>query len=239
MSVTPYTSSKSKKEQVTQMFDSISGKYDLLNRTLSMGIDRIWRARVVREIQRQSPESLLDVATGTGDLILAAAPAVQKSLVGLDISPGMLELGKQKVEKSAFHSRIQMQVGDAENLPFNEGSFQAITCAFGVRNFENLQAGLSEFYRTRSPNGKTYVLEFSRPTQGVLAALFLFYFRHILPKIGRLVSKDPTAYTYLPQSVAAFPDGEDFLNELRQVGFKNVRQHRMTLGVATLYIAEK
>ncbi len=239
MSVTPYTSSKSKKEQVTQMFDSISGKYDLLNRTLSMGIDRIWRARVVREIQRQSPESLLDVATGTGDLILAAAPAVQKSLVGLDISPGMLELGKQKVEKSAFHSRIQMQVGDAENLPFNEGSFQAITCAFGVRNFENLQAGLSEFYRTLSPNGKTYVLEFSRPTQGVLAALFLFYFRHILPKIGRLVSKDPTAYTYLPQSVAAFPDGEDFLNELRQVGFKNVRQHRMTLGVATLYIAEK
>ena len=239
MSVTPYTSSKSKKEQVTQMFDSISGKYDLLNRTLSMGIDRIWRARVVREIQRQSPESQLDVATGTGDLILAAAPAVQKSLVGLDISPGMLELGKQKVEKSAFHSRIQMQVGDAENLPFNEGSFQAITCAFGVRNFENLQAGLSEFYRTLSPNGKTYVLEFSRPTQGVLAALFLFYFRHILPKIGRLVSKDPTAYTYLPQSVAAFPDGEDFLNELRQVGFKNVRQHRMTLGVATLYIAEK
>ena len=239
MSVTPYTSSKSKKEQVTQMFDSISGKYDLLNRTLSMGIDRIWRARVVREIQRQSPESLLDVATGTGDLILAAAPAVQKSLVGLDISPGMLELGKQKVEKSAFHSRIQMQVGDAENLPFKEGSFQAITCAFGVRNFENLQAGLSEFYRTLSPNGKTYVLEFSRPTQGVLAALFLFYFRHILPKIGRLVSKDPTAYTYLPQSVAAFPDGEDFLNELRQVGYKNVRQHRMTLGVATLYIAEK
>ena len=221
------------------MFDSISGKYDLLNRTLSMGIDRIWRARVVREIQRQSPESLLDVATGTGDLILAAAPAVQKSLVGLDISPGMLELGKQKVEKSAFHSRIQMQVGDAENLPFNEGSFQAITCAFGVRNFENLQAGLSEFYRTLSPNGKTYVLDFIRPTQGVLAALFLFYFRHILPKIGRLVSKDPTAYTYLPQSVAAFPDGEDFLNELRQVGFKNVRQHRMTLGVATLYIAEK
>ena len=221
------------------MFDSISGKYDLLNRTLSMGIDRIWRASVVREIQRQSPESLLDVATGTGDLILAAAPAVQKSLVGLDISPCMLELGKQKVEKSAFHSRIQMQVGDAENLPFNEGSFQAITCAFGVRNFENLQAGLSEFYRTLSPNGKTYVLEFSRPTQGVLAALFLFYFRHILPKIGRFVSKDPAAYTYLPQSVAAFPDGEDFLNELRQVGFKNARQHRMTLGVATLYIAEK
>jgi demethylmenaquinone methyltransferase/2-methoxy-6-polyprenyl-1,4-benzoquinol methylase len=159
--------------------------------------------------------------------------------VGLDISPGMLELGKQKVEKSAFHSRIQMQVGDAENLPFDEGTFQAITCAFGVRNFENLQAGLSEFYRTLSPNGKTYVLEFSRPTQGVLAALFLFYFRHILPKIGRLVSKDPAAYTYLPQSVAAFPDGEDFLNELRQVGFKNARQHRMTLGVATLYIAEK
>jgi demethylmenaquinone methyltransferase/2-methoxy-6-polyprenyl-1,4-benzoquinol methylase len=151
----------------------------------------------------------------------------------------MLELGKQKVEKSAFHSRIQMQVGDAENLPFDEGTFQAITCAFGVRNFENLQAGLSEFYRTLSPNGKTYVLEFSRPTQGVLAALFLFYFRHILPKIGRLVSKDPAAYTYLPQSVAAFPDGEDFLNELRQVGFKNARQHRMTLGVATLYIAEK
>lgn len=221
------------------MFDSISGKYDLLNRTLSMGIDRLWRSRVVREIKLQNPDFLLDVATGTGDLILAAAPAVQKNLVGLDISPGMLELGKQKVEKSSFRSRIQMQVGDAENLPFEDGSFQAITCAFGVRNFENLQVGLSEFYRTLSPNGKTYVLEFSRPKQGVLSALFLFYFRHILPKVGRLVSKDPAAYTYLPQSVAAFPDGEDFLNELRAVGFKNARQHRMTMGVATLYIAEK
>lgn len=239
MSVTPYTSDKSKKEQVTQMFDSISGKYDLLNRTLSMGIDRIWRARVVREIKRQNPESLLDVATGTGDLILAAALAVQKNMVGLDISPGMLDLGIKKVGKSPYNNRIQMQVGDAENLPFPEGCFQAITCAFGVRNFENLHAGLAEFYRTLSLGGKTYILEFSRPTQGVLAALFLFYFRHILPRIGRLVSKDPAAYTYLPQSVAAFPDGEDFLNELRAVGFKNAKQHRMTLGVATLYVAEK
>jgi demethylmenaquinone methyltransferase / 2-methoxy-6-polyprenyl-1,4-benzoquinol methylase len=239
MSVTPYTSDKSKKEQVTEMFDSISGKYDLLNRTLSMGIDRIWRSRVVREIKRQNPESLLDVATGTGDLILAAAPAVQKNMVGLDISPGMLELGIKKVAKSSFNNRIQMQVGDAENLPFPDGTFQALTCAFGVRNFENLQAGLSEFYRTLSPNGRAYILEFSRPSQGVLSALFLFYFRHILPRIGRIISKDPAAYTYLPQSVAAFPDGEDFLHILRSVGFINARQHRMTLGVATLYTAEK
>lgn len=239
MTVTPYSSSQSKKEQVRDMFNSISGKYDLLNRTLSMGIDRIWRSRVVKELKKIQPKSLLDVATGTGDLILAAAPTVQGHLIGLDLSPGMLELGQKKVDKSPFNQRIQMQVGDAEHLPFEDDSFEIITCAFGVRNFENLQAGLKEFHRTLSPKGKAMILEFSRPSQGLLAALFLFYFRHILPRIGRLVSKDPAAYTYLPQSVAAFPDGEDFLNELRKAGFSNPYQHRMTLGVATLYIAEK
>ena len=163
------------------MFNSISGKYDVLNRTLSMGIDGIWRSRVVKELKKIQPKSLLDVATGTGDLILAAAPFVQDQLIGLDLSPGMLELGQKKVNQSRFSQRIQMQVGDAEQLPFESDSFEIITCAFGVRNFENLQAGLKEFHRTLSPKGKAMILEFSRPSQGLLAALFLFYFRHILP----------------------------------------------------------
>ena len=239
MQVKPYDREGSKKEQVAEMFDNISGRYDALNRILSMGIDIQWRKRVVREVAQQAPNNLLDVATGTGDLVLALAKVVPGHLIGLDLSPGMLERGKQKVQRSRFHERIEMMVGDSENLPFETERFDAVSVAFGVRNFENLEAGLAEMQRVTRPGGMVYVLEFSKPKNRLFSKIYLSYFKHVLPRLGKLISGDASAYTYLPESVQAFPDGDAFLACLHEAGYREGRSIPLTGGIATLYVAKK
>ncbi|SUE35104.1 bifunctional demethylmenaquinone methyltransferase/2-methoxy-6-polyprenyl-1,4-benzoquinol methylase UbiE [Rikenella microfusus] len=230
-----------KKEQVRDMFDSIARRYDLLNHLLSMNIDRRWRARVVKMILRQSPESVLDVATGTGDLAIAVGRALPAAaLTGVDLSPRMLRIGREKVAARFPGREFPMLEGDAERLPFADASFGAVTCGFGVRNFENLPRGLAEMYRVLRPGGRVYILEFSMPSQrNALGRLYRFYFRHILPGIGRIVSKDARAYTYLPESVGEFPYGERFRTLLSEAGFAAPQSEVLMGGIATIYTADK
>lgn len=230
-----------KKEQVREMFDSIAKRYDLLNHLLSMNIDRRWRAKVVRMIRRQAPESILDIATGTGDLAIAAARALpQTAVTGVDLSPEMLRIGREKVTVRFPGREFPMLEGDAEQLPFEDASFDAVTCGFGVRNFENLPKGLEQMHRVLRPGGRVYILEFSVPSRSnILGKLYRFYFRHILPGIGRLISKDARAYAYLPESVGAFPYGERFCTLLTEVGFTEPSRTVLMGGIATIYTAEK
>jgi demethylmenaquinone methyltransferase/2-methoxy-6-polyprenyl-1,4-benzoquinol methylase len=238
--VKPYKNSDStKKEQVTEMFDTISKEYDSLNRVISFGIDIKWRNKVVDLVEATNPESILDIATGTGDLAISMAKTNAKKIVGLDISNGMLEVGRNKISKKKLNATIEMVLGDSENLPFETNSFDAVTVAFGVRNFEHLEKGLSEIHRVLKPNGIFVILETSVPTRTPFKQGYKFYTKFILPAIGKLFSKDRSAYSYLSESASLFPFGEVLNNILRQIGFIDVNDHPQTFGVATIYTASK
>lgn len=238
--VKPYkTSALGKKEQVTQMFDKISGSYDGLNRVISFGIDIKWRKRVVKILKKKNPKNILDIATGTGDLAINLVKTGAEQIIGLDISKGMLEVGKKKVADKDLNSTIKMIVGDSENLPFADHSFDAVTVAFGVRNFENLEKGLSEIYRVLKPSGTFVVLETSIPTKSPFKQGYWFYTKNILPLIGKLFSKDGSAYAYLSESAAVFPYGQAFNNILGKIGFIAMENRPQTFGVASIYIATK
>ncbi len=238
--VTPYTSSdQSKKEQVEQMFDTISGKYDGLNRVISFGIDVKWRKKVIQLVTDTKPDSILDIATGTGDLIINFSNSGASKLVGLDISEGMLSVGREKIKAKGLGDRIEMIQADSEAMPFEDGSFDAITVAFGVRNFETLEKGLGEIYRVLKPGGIFVILETSVPTKTPFKQGYKFHSNVILPTVGRLFSKDKEAYTYLSKSASVFPFGEALNNILRKIGFTNVKDKPQTFGVATIYTASK
>lgn len=234
--VKPYSDSDlSKKEQVEQMFDNISGKYDLLNRVLSMGIDIQWRNKVVKMVKKSAAKKVLDIATGTGDLAIAIAKATDAQITGFDLSAGMLEIGRKKVKEQNLDSRIEMIQGDAENMPFEDNSFDCITVAFGVRNFENLKKGLTEIHRVLKPGGQFIILEFSQPESFPMKQLYGFYSRQILPRVGKKISKDSSAYTYLPDSVEAFPYGEEMKNILKNTNFSETSDKKLTFGIASIY----
>lgn len=239
--VTPYSSSEqSKKEQVEQMFDNISGEYDSLNRVISFGIDVKWRKKVVQLVADTNPDSVLDIATGTGDLIINLAKNTKASkLIGLDISEGMLSVGRKKITANGLEKRIEMVQADSENMPFEDNSFDAITVAFGVRNFEHLEKGLGEILRILKPGGVFIILETSVPTKTPYKQGYKLHCNYILPVVGKLFSKDKDAYTYLSESASVFPFGEALNNILRKTGFTNVTDKPQTFGVATIYSASK
>ena len=236
--VTPYNNLETKKKQVTKMFDNIAGSYDFLNHTLSLGMDNIWRKIAIKELSNK-PSTILDIATGTADFAISASKYTNATITGIDISQGMLDVGVEKITKKGLTNRIQLQLADSEKLPFQDNSYDAITAGFGVRNFEDLNKGLSEMYRTLKSGGKVAILEPSEPTNFPLKQFYNLYFHHILPFIGGIVSKDKNAYTYLPDSVSAFPSGKDFLTELDKVGFKESKHIPLTFGIVSLYIAIK
>lgn len=236
--IKPYNSDASKKSEVEDMFDNIAPKYDLLNHVLSMKIDVAWRNTLVKWMKMDGVQKVLDVATGTGDLAIAVQKGTQAEVVGLDLSQQMLNVGIVKIKKLNLDGRISMQKGDAENLPFSDNSFDAVSVAFGVRNFENLSRGLTELKRVVKENRSVYILEFSK-VEGFFGPFYMFYFRNILPRIGKLISKDHRAYSYLPDSVNAFPYGEKMKNILLETGFKNVEYKKLSLGIATIYKATK
>ncbi len=240
--VVPYKDrSSGKKEQVAEMFDDISGRYDFLNRFLSLGIDVRWRKKAIRKLAElvPAPERILDVATGTGDVAIAALKLNPKEVVGVDISEGMLAHGRIKLKKKKLDDRIHLQSGDSENLQFPDGSFDAITVAYGVRNFENLEKGLGEMLRVLRPGGALIVLEFAQPRKSFFRPLFMFYFKRVLPTLGKWISGNKEAYTYLPESVQAFPDGEKFLDILTKLGYRQAGWKSLTFGVSGLYWAQK
>jgi demethylmenaquinone methyltransferase/2-methoxy-6-polyprenyl-1,4-benzoquinol methylase len=238
--ITPYKDkTRSKKEQVAEMFDTISEGYDGLNRVISFGIDIKWRKKVVHLVNKINPTRILDVATGTGDLAINLSKTGASEIIGLDISMGMLEVGRQKVALKKLNPIINMVQGDSENLPYDENYFDAITVAFGVRNFENLEKGLSEIFRVLKPGGVFVILETSIPTKTPYKQGYKFYSTTILPLVGKLFSKDKSAYSYLSESAAAFPYGEAFNNILRKIGFIEVKDNPQTFGVATIYTATK
>ena len=238
--ITPYKESLlSKKEQVAQMFDAISGNYDGLNRVISFGIDVKWRKKVLQLVAATNPKTILDIATGTGDLAILMANTNSEKIIGLDISAGMLEVGKKKIGHKNLSHKIEMLLGDSEKMPFEDNSFDAITVAFGVRNFENLEKGLTEILRVLKPNGIFVILETSNPTKTPYKQGYVFYTKYILPLIGKIFSKDTVAYGYLSESAAVFPFGEALNNILRKIGFINVVDKPQTFGVATIYTASK
>lgn len=238
--VKPYKDSElGKKEQVAQMFDNISENYDGLNRVISFGIDVRWRKKVVKIVSQNNPKVILDIATGTGDLALMMADLKPDKIVGLDISEGMLEVGKQKVSKADLSEVIEMVVGDSENMPFEDDTFDAITVSFGVRNFANLDKGLTEIKRVLKPNGRLVILETSNPTKFPYKQGYKFHTSFILPIIGKLFSKDKVAYSYLSESANSFPFGKEFDNILQKNGFINTEHTPVTFGVATIYSATK
>jgi demethylmenaquinone methyltransferase/2-methoxy-6-polyprenyl-1,4-benzoquinol methylase len=238
--VKPYKESKlGKKEQVTNMFDTISKEYDGLNRIISFGIDVKWRKKVVKIVSSHAPENILDIATGTGDLAINLAETGASSIIGLDISQGMLDVGKQKILKRQLNDKIEMVLGDSENMPFESNTFDAITVAFGVRNFETLEKGLKEILRVLKPGGVFIILETSVPTKSPYKQGYKFYTKYILPLIGKMFSKDQSAYSYLSESASVFPYGDALNNILRKIGFINVEDKPQTFGVATIYTASK
>jgi len=238
--VTPYKTEASKKEQVASMFNNIATQYDFLNRFLSMGIDILWRRKAIGLLKPLQPKNILDVATGTGDVAIEAQKQLQpERIVGIDISKDMLAIGEQKMAKKKIDHIVSMQVADAENLPFEDNTFDAITASFGVRNFENLKAGLADMRRVLKPGGKMIIIEFSQPEKFPFKQLYFFYFRNILPFIGKMISKDPRAYTYLPESVSSFPYGDDFLSILGELEFSETKCIPLTFGIASIYEATK
>ncbi len=240
--VKPYEADGSKTQQISKMFDNISQHYDFLNHFLTLGIDKIWRRKMIAALVDVHPTSILDVATGTADVAINAIKQLKikdLKIVGVDISNEMLNVGRKKLVTEGVNDVIELHLGDSENLPFEGNKFDAVTVAYGVRNFEHLERGLAEMHRVLRANGKIVVLEFSRPRIFPFKQLFNFYFKNILPTIGRLTSKDAHAYTYLYESVQAFPDGDDFLTVLNQVGFKNTSCTTLTLGICSLYTGYK
>jgi demethylmenaquinone methyltransferase/2-methoxy-6-polyprenyl-1,4-benzoquinol methylase len=239
--VKPYKASeKSKKEQVAEMFDNISRKYDFLNHFLSFGIDHYWRRKTISILKNESPQLILDVATGTGDLAFSAHKRLKpKKIIGLDISKGMLDVGRIKIKKKNLEDSLEFIYGDSENIPFEDNYFDAVMVSFGVRNFEDLNAGLKEIHRVLKPSGRLLVLEFSKPKKFPIKQSYYLYSNFILPFFGKLISKDKSAYTYLPESVAAFPEGEDFLGQLSKVSFKDSFHKQLSGGIASIYSAKK
>lgn len=238
--INPYKESNlGKKQQVEQMFDTISGNYDNLNRMISLGTDQGWRRNVLKMVSATNPKSILDIATGTGDLAILLSKSNANRIVGLDLSAGMLEVGKEKVKALGLSEKIEMIQGDSENLPFQDNTFDAITVAFGVRNFENLEKGLSEILRVLKPNGIFVILETSVPTKFPFKQGYNFYMKTFMPLMGKMFSKDQKAYEYLSESAKNFPYGEVLNGILRKVGFKNVKHDPQTMGVATIYSASK
>ncbi len=238
--VTPYKNSTlGKKEQVAQMFDTISSNYDGLNRVISFGTDIKWRKKVLKLVAQTNPDSILDIATGTGDLAILMTATQATKIVGLDISAGMLEVGQKKIEKRKLSHKIEMVLGDSERIPFEDNSFDAITVAFGVRNFENLEKGLAEIKRVLKPNGIFVILETSIPEKFPFKQGYKLYTKNVLPRIGKLFSRDNAAYAYLSESASVFPYGEALNNILRTIGFNNVVSEPQTFGVATIYSASK
>jgi demethylmenaquinone methyltransferase/2-methoxy-6-polyprenyl-1,4-benzoquinol methylase len=236
--VTPYNTDAGKKKEVEEMFDNIASKYDLLNHVLSMKIDVLWRNTLVKWMNKDAPKLVLDVATGTGDLAIAVQKGTGAQVVGMDLSQLMLNVGIDKIKKINLNGQISMEKGDAENLIYESNKFDAVSVAFGVRNFENLEKGLSELKRVVKENKSVYILEFSK-VEGFSGPFYMFYFKNILPRIGKLISKDSRAYTYLPDSVNAFPFGEKMKNILLDVGFSKVEYQKVTFGIATIYKATK
>ncbi|KAF2515933.1 bifunctional demethylmenaquinone methyltransferase/2-methoxy-6-polyprenyl-1,4-benzoquinol methylase UbiE [Flavobacterium foetidum] len=238
--ITPYKESAlGKKEQVTQMFDTISGNYDNLNRVISFGIDVKWRKKVLKIVSDKKPKVILDIATGTGDLAILMAKTNAEKIIGLDISAGMLEVGKKKVAEKGLSDVIELVLGDSENMPFEDNYFDAITVGFGVRNFENLEKGFAEILRVLKPNGVFVILETSVPDKFPYKQGYKFHTKFILPLIGKIFSKDNNAYGYLSESAAAFPYGEALNNILRKIGFIDVVAMPQTFGAATIYSASK
>ena len=238
--ITPYKDSElGKKEQVAQMFDTISGNYDGLNRVISFGIDIKWRKKVLKLVSDKNPKTVLDIATGTGDLAILMTNTSAEKIIGLDISAGMLEVGRNKIKAKKLSDKIEMILADSENMPFEDNTFDAITVAFGVRNFENLEKGLAEILRVLKPNGIFVILETSVPDKTPYKQGYTFYSKNILPLIGKLFSKDDSAYQYLSESASVFPYGEVLNNILRKIGFIEVRAMPQTFGVATIYSASK
>ena len=238
--VTPYKNSElGKKEQVEKMFDKVSENYDFLNRVLTFGIDIRWRKKVVKAVAKNNPKKLLDIATGTGDFAIMLAELNPDKVIGLDISQGMLDIGIEKIKNKNLTSLIDMIQGDSENMPFEDNTFDAITIGFGVRNFENLDKGLQEIHRVLKPKGILAILETSQPEKFPMKQLFKFYSKYIIPTIGGLFSKDKSAYSYLPESAAAFPYGENFNNILQKNGFNNATNKPLTFGIASMYTAKK
>jgi demethylmenaquinone methyltransferase / 2-methoxy-6-polyprenyl-1,4-benzoquinol methylase len=233
------TSEKSKKQQVEEMFDSISKRYDFLNHFLSLGIDKGWRKKAIAQLKTSQPQLILDMATGTADLAVAALTLNPHKVIGIDLSEGMLSMGRKKILEKNLSDKIELIKGDSEKINFEDNYFDACTVGFGVRNFENLEQGLSEIYRVLKPGAKLVVLEFSKPKKFPVKNLYNFYFNTILPLWGRFISKDSTAYTYLPESVKHFPDGIDFTNKLTQIGFKEATQQPLTFGICSIYTGIK
>lgn len=232
-------SDKSKREQVEDMFNSIAPKYDFLNRVLSLGIDKGWRKKAINRLKPIQPKFILDVATGTGDLAIAAMKLNPTKIIGADIAQGMLDIGKQKSAAKGFEDKIEFIKADSAALPFNDQSFDAITVAFGVRNFQYLDKGLLEMHRVLKPGGRLVVLEFSKPSAFPYKQVYNFYFKYILPTLGNLLSKSSNAYTYLPESVQHFPEGEAFAAHLKNTGYKNIMVQPLTFGTCSLYTADK
>ena len=238
--ITPYKDSVlGKKEQVAQMFDTISENYDGLNRVISFGIDVKWRKKVLQLVSDKNPKTVLDIATGTGDLAILMTNTIAEKIIGVDISAGMLEVGRNKIKSKNLSDKIEMILADSENMPFEDNTFDAITVAFGVRNFENLEKGLAEILRVLKPNGIFVILETSVPDKTPFKQGYTFYSKNILPLIGKLFSKDDSAYQYLSESASVFPYGEVLNNILRKIGFIEVKAMPQTFGVATIYSASK
>jgi demethylmenaquinone methyltransferase/2-methoxy-6-polyprenyl-1,4-benzoquinol methylase len=238
--VKPYSADGSKKEQIAEMFNNVAHRYDFLNRALSLGIDVWWRKKALLSMKDLKPKNVLDVATGTADVAIMCNKLLgPDKIVGVDISAGMLEQGDIKIANLGLQNKITLQLSDGELLPFPDNSFDAVTIAYGIRNFENVEKGLAEMHRVLKPNGEIMVLEFSKPTIFPFKQLFNFYFKNILPIVGRLTSKDPKAYTYLFESVQTFPDGQNFVNLLVKSGFKNSKCIPLTLGISSIYKGAK
>lgn len=240
MAVVPYKAEAgSKKEQVKQMFDNIAKSYDFLNHFLSLGIDIWWRKQAVRKLKVHQPKVILDIATGTGDFALAMRTLNPDKIVGVDISAGMLEIGKRKIKKAKCDDKITFELGDSEQLNFQDNTFDAVTATFGVRNYENLEKGLGDMLRVLQPNGTLLILEFSKPTVFPFKQIYNLYFQYLLPAVGKLISNDNSAYKYLPKSVSQFPCGDEFVRILEKVGYKEVSVKPLTFGVCSIYMAKK
>lgn len=238
--VTPYQNNAAKKEQVADMFNNISKTYDFLNHFLSLGIDIIWRKKAINELKADKPKLILDVATGTGDFAFEALSILKpEKIIGVDISQGMLDIARQKIDKRGMQSQFEVKLGDSEKLPFEANGFDAVTVAYGVRNFEDLQKGLNDIHRVLKPGGKAVILEFSKPKAFPVKQLYNFYFNYITPGIGKLFSKDARAYSYLPESVAAFPDGKTFTALMQKAGFSNTKCRPLAFGICSIYTGVK
>lgn len=239
-SVNPYSDSRHKSEQVKDMFDSIAPAYDFMNRAMTFGIDKLWRRAAVKILQHERHDDILDIATGTGDLAIMIAKMLDPlSVIGVDLSAGMIEIGRKKVSEAGLDDIVSLGIGDCLQLPFTDNSFDCITCAYGVRNFQDLQAGYNEMHRVLRTGGIAVILELSTPRSPIVKPFYNLYTRHVIPNVGRLVSKDVRAYTYLPESIAAVPQGEQMTAIMTRAGFSDVKFIPMTFGTCTIYIGRK